>query len=147
MSFGTLSNARTEYITFDVVDMSYPYNAIFKRGFLNTFKVVLHSLYLCLKIRATQGGILVHGNKKDATNIEQGFALGHRNVNFLQDGKTEDSTSITGKQNKGSFGSRPIVPECDIKIVTRHQGKRKSYFRSWIRTVKCLHGEPPISQE
>jgi hypothetical protein len=97
MSFGTLSNAHTEYITFDVVDMSYPYNAIFRRGFLNTFKVVLHSLYLCLKIPATQVVISVHGNQKDARNIEHGFAPGHRNVDCLQDGKTEDSTSITGK--------------------------------------------------
>jgi hypothetical protein len=62
MSFGTLSNARTEYITFNVVDMSYPYNTIFRRGFLNTFKVVLHSLNLYLKIPATQGVISVHGN-------------------------------------------------------------------------------------
>jgi hypothetical protein len=74
VSFGTLSNARTEYITFDVVDMWYPYNAIFERGFLNTFKVVLHSLYLYLKIPATQGVILVHGNQKDARNIDQDFA-------------------------------------------------------------------------
>jgi hypothetical protein len=28
MSFNTLSNARTEYITFDVVDIPCPYNAI-----------------------------------------------------------------------------------------------------------------------
>jgi hypothetical protein len=35
--FGTLTNARTEYITFDVVDMSYPYNDIFRRDLLNTF--------------------------------------------------------------------------------------------------------------
>jgi hypothetical protein len=61
MSFGTLSNARIEYITFDVVDMSYPYNAIFGRGFLNSFGAVLHSLYLCLKFPATQGVISVHG--------------------------------------------------------------------------------------
>jgi hypothetical protein len=54
-SFGTISNARTEYITFDVVDMSYPYNTIFGRGFLNTLEVILHSLYLCLKIPTTQG--------------------------------------------------------------------------------------------
>jgi hypothetical protein len=53
VSFGTLSNAHTEYITFDVVDMSYPYNTIFGRGFLNTFEAMLHSLYLCLKIPAT----------------------------------------------------------------------------------------------
>jgi hypothetical protein len=46
VSFGTLANACTEYITFDVVDMSYPYNAIFRRGLLNTFEAALHSLYL-----------------------------------------------------------------------------------------------------
>jgi hypothetical protein len=68
--FSTLSNARTEYITFDVVDMFYPYNAFFKRGLLNTFEVALHSLYLCLEIPATQGAILVHGNQKDTRNIE-----------------------------------------------------------------------------
>jgi hypothetical protein len=41
LSFGTLSNAHTKYITFDVVDMSYPYNAIFGKGHLNTFDVAL----------------------------------------------------------------------------------------------------------
>jgi hypothetical protein len=66
VSFGTLSNAHTKYITFDVVDMSYPYNAIFGRGLLNTFEAALHSLYLCLKIPATLGVISVHGNQKDA---------------------------------------------------------------------------------
>jgi hypothetical protein len=42
--------------------MSYPYNAIFGRGLLNTFKAALHSLYLCLKVPATLGVISVHGN-------------------------------------------------------------------------------------
>jgi hypothetical protein len=83
VSFGTMSNACTEYITFDIVDMSYPYNGIFGRGFLNTFKAAFHSLYLFLKIPVTQGVISVHGNKKDARNIEQGYASGHRNVNCL----------------------------------------------------------------
>jgi hypothetical protein len=69
VSFGTPSNAHTEYITFDVVDMSYPYNAIFERGLLNTIEEALHSLYLCLKVPATLGVISVHGNKKDARNI------------------------------------------------------------------------------
>jgi hypothetical protein len=30
VSFGTLKNPRTEHIIFDVVDMLYPYNAIFR---------------------------------------------------------------------------------------------------------------------
>jgi hypothetical protein len=29
VSFGTQKNPRTEYITFNIVDMLYPYNAIF----------------------------------------------------------------------------------------------------------------------
>lgn len=35
VSFGDSNNARTEYVNFDVVDISYPYNAIFSRGFIN----------------------------------------------------------------------------------------------------------------
>jgi hypothetical protein len=55
-------NPRTEYITFDVVDMPYPYNAIFGRGLLNTFEAALHSTYLCLKILATFGVIFIFGS-------------------------------------------------------------------------------------
>jgi hypothetical protein len=83
VSFGTLQNARTEYVTFNVVDMYYPYNAIFGRGLLNTFKAALYLAYLCLKVPASLGVISIHGSQKDARNIEQGFALGHRNVNYL----------------------------------------------------------------
>jgi hypothetical protein len=85
VSFGTLSNTCIEYITFDVVDMNYPYNTIFGRGLLNTFEVALHSLYLCMKVLAALGVISIHGSQKHARNIEQGFALGHRKVNCLQD--------------------------------------------------------------
>jgi hypothetical protein len=46
ISFGTPKNPRTENITFDVVDMLYPYNAIFGWGILNTFEAVLHSAYI-----------------------------------------------------------------------------------------------------
>jgi hypothetical protein len=52
VSFGSLVNAHTKYITFNVVGMSYLYNAIFGRGLLNNFEASLHSLYLCLKVLA-----------------------------------------------------------------------------------------------
>jgi hypothetical protein len=117
VSFGTPSNACTEYINFDVVDMSYPYNAIFRRGFLNTFEAALHSLYLCLKVPATLGVISVHGNQKDGRNIEHGFALGHRNVNYLQDEKAEGNSSIIKKEGEGSSASRSIEPEYETKRV------------------------------
>jgi hypothetical protein len=87
---GTLKNPRTEYIIFDVVDMLYPYNAIFGRGLLNTFEAALHSGYLCLKILATFAVIIVFDSQKEARNIERGFALEHKNVHFLK----EDSDQL-----------------------------------------------------
>jgi hypothetical protein len=83
VSFNTPKNPHTEYITFDIVDMVYPYNAIFGRGLLNTFKAALHSGYLCLKIPATIRVISIFGSQQDVRNIEKGFAIGHKNVHFL----------------------------------------------------------------
>jgi hypothetical protein len=85
ISFDTLENPRTKYITFDIVDMNYPYNVIFGRGLLNTFEVTLPSEYLCLKISSTFGVMSVFDSQKDAKNIEQGFAPGHKNVDFLRE--------------------------------------------------------------
>jgi hypothetical protein len=62
MSFGNPKNPRIEFITFDIVDMIYPYNAIFGRGLLNTFEAALHSAYLCLKIPTTFRVISVFGS-------------------------------------------------------------------------------------
>jgi hypothetical protein len=85
VSFGTPQNPRIEYVTFDVVNMLYPYNAISERGLLNTFEVAMHSGYLCLKILATFGVITIFGSQKDAKNIEKGFMPGHKNMHFLQE--------------------------------------------------------------
>jgi hypothetical protein len=53
VSFGTPQNPCTDCVPFNVIDILYPYNAIFGRGLLNTFKAALHSGNLCLKIPAT----------------------------------------------------------------------------------------------
>ncbi|XP_066391932.1 uncharacterized protein [Miscanthus floridulus] len=70
VSFGGQENARTEYITFDVVDLYYPYNAIFGRGFANKFNVAIHMGYLFLKMPALHRIITVRGSQKEARNIE-----------------------------------------------------------------------------
>jgi hypothetical protein len=51
-----------EYITFNVVEMNYLYNAIFGRGLLNTFEAMLHSLYLCLKVPVAPLVISIYGS-------------------------------------------------------------------------------------
>jgi hypothetical protein len=46
VSFGDQENTRTGYVTFNIVDLYYPYNAIFARGFANKFNMTLHMGYL-----------------------------------------------------------------------------------------------------
>jgi hypothetical protein len=75
--------------------MLYPYNAIFGRGLLSTFKATLHSGYLCLKIPATFRVISDFDSQQEAGNIERGFAIGHKNVHFLREEPEQHSTSTS----------------------------------------------------
>jgi hypothetical protein len=70
-------------LSFDIVDMVYPYNAIMGRGSINKFEVAIHGLYLCMKIPGLQGAITVYGNQQAARNIERDFVPGQRNVHCL----------------------------------------------------------------
>jgi hypothetical protein len=80
LSFDVAPNARREQVTFDIVDMVYPYNAIMGRGSINKFEAAIHGLYLCMKIPGPQGAITVNGNQQAARNIERDFVPGQRNV-------------------------------------------------------------------
>lgn len=84
MTFGNTDNLRSEFVTFDVVEMSYPYNMILGRGFLNKFKVVVHQAYLCMKMPALDGVIIVFGDQKMARSIEKGVVPGQKNVHCLE---------------------------------------------------------------
>jgi hypothetical protein len=109
---------RRKFVTFDVVDMHYPYNTILSRGLLNTFEVALHSAYLCLKVQASWGVISMHDSKKDARIIEQYFALGHKNVNCLQEaegGGQQDPR--TPKANVAIGNKAAIKLKCETKRV------------------------------
>jgi hypothetical protein len=122
VSFGTPKNPRTEYIAFDVVDKTYPYNTIFGRGLLNTFEAALHSAYLCLKIPATFEVITVFGSQQEARNIEKGFALGHRNVHFLREQLEQHEIQPLTEFRKvieaeGEFRKVPFDPRVPDKII------------------------------
>jgi hypothetical protein len=83
LSFGVAPNARSEQVTFDIVDMVYPYNAIMGQGSLNKFEAAIHGLYLCMKIPGPQGVITVYGDQQTTHNIERDFVPGQRNVHCL----------------------------------------------------------------
>jgi hypothetical protein len=71
-------------VTFDVVDLYYPYNAIFGRGFANKFNVAIHMGYLCMKMLALHGIITVHGSQKEARNIERAIYKSQRNIKSIE---------------------------------------------------------------
>jgi hypothetical protein len=106
LSFGVAPNAWSEQVTFDIVDMVYPYNVIMGRGSINKFKAAIHGLYLCMKIPGPQGVITIYGNRQIARNIERDFVLGQQNVHCL-----------TAK-NEGFKSSRPIA---DKKVKAQIQ--------------------------
>jgi hypothetical protein len=79
-----------------------------------------HHTYLCLKVPALLGVILIDDSQKDARNIEQGFAPGHRNVNCLEEEEEEaegrHDTSTT-KSEASIVSRQDIEPECKTKRV------------------------------
>jgi hypothetical protein len=92
LSFGVAPKARSEQVTFDIVDMVYPYNAIMGHGSINKFEAAIHRLYLCMKIPGPQGVMTVYRDQQVARNIERDFVLGQCNVHCLTT-KCEDNNS------------------------------------------------------
>ena len=70
VSFKEGERVRTETITFDIVNMDYPYTAIFGTGFTNKFEVVIKQSYLCMKMLSPFGIIMVHEDQLASRQIE-----------------------------------------------------------------------------
>jgi hypothetical protein len=124
VSFGDQENARTEYVTFDVVDIYYPYNAILGRGFANKFNVAIHMGYLCLKMPALHGIISVFGSQKEARNIEKAIYRAQRNINTVDSAEEvalDPPDMPGGKTNLESEDETKKVPldeeEPDKKVI------------------------------
>jgi hypothetical protein len=134
VSFGIPKNPHTEFITFDVIDMLYPYNAIFERGLLNMFEAALHSGYLCLKILATFEVISVSDSQQEARKIERGFTPGHKNVHFLREELEQHNTSIG--QHKVEAPS-----ECKRAIEAKGEFKKVSLDPRVADRTVCISAE------
>jgi hypothetical protein len=108
LSFGVAPNARSEQVTFDIVDMVYPYKSIMGRDSINKFEAAIHGLYLCMKIPGPQGVITVYGNQQTSHNIERDFVPGQRNIHCLT------------ANSEGFESSRPIAHE-KVKVQIQKQ--------------------------
>jgi ribonuclease HI len=123
LSFGAAPNTRSEQITFDIVDMVYPYNAIMGRGSINKFEAAIHGLYLCMKIPGPQGVITVYGNQQTVRNIERDFVLGQRNVHCLtmQREGTEATRPATNEHEKAQLQSNDGTKTVPLDQATPKQ--------------------------
>ena len=126
VSFGIGSNARTEQITFDVVDIYYPYNALFGRETLNAFEAVISYSYLCMKVPAINGVIIVHRDQTEARNIEKEYTLGQKNVHAITEEEEKEETENAKPQTKAQACEEtkrvpldPLVPDKQVIIGTR----------------------------
>jgi hypothetical protein len=113
-------NARTEYVTFDVVDLYYPY-VIFGRGFANKFNLAIHMGYLCMKMPALHGVIRVHESQKEARNIERTIYKSQRNINSVSAPKPPDmpkgKTDLKDQEDTKQIPLEQVVP--NEKVIIR----------------------------
>jgi hypothetical protein len=114
VSFGTIQNARTEYLSFDVVEMYYPYNGILGRGLLNKFEAIIHQAYLCVKIPVTQWIITIWVHQNDGRNLERGHTPGQRNIHALDEAVRSKEEE---KQPKVDNEKVNMHPNCDTRKV------------------------------
>ena len=87
-------------MTFNVVDLYYPYNAIFGRGFANKFNVAIHMGYMCMKMLALHGTITIHGSQKETRNIERAIYKSQQNINSVDSAKNTKPESLDMPKGK-----------------------------------------------
>jgi hypothetical protein len=100
VSFGDLDNARIKTLIFEVVDMYHPYLAIFGRGFIDKFDVVITQQFLCMKILTPKGVITIFGDQQVVRNIEKGHTLGQNNVHHLNSTEEKKEPYVEAKRDK-----------------------------------------------
>ena len=84
VTFGEGNTQRTELVTFDVVDIAYPYNAIFGCNRIIKFVAVINQTYLCMKIPTAGGVITILGNQEEARRCKDNAACAMKNVHAIK---------------------------------------------------------------
>jgi hypothetical protein len=123
VSFEEGKKVRTETITFDVVNMDYPYTAIFGRGFTNKFEVTIKQSYLCMKMPSPFGVITVHGDQLASRRIEGRPIPEYSLINDVTKKKQEEEQNY----------KKTVAPRAEPAEDTEKTPLSKS------KTDKCVH--------
>ena len=98
-----------------MVDINYPYNAIFGRNTLVKFATVIHQSYLCMKLPTAGGIITVFGNQEEARRCEDNASPTNKNVHVIEtrDDDTEAANSKEPEESGGVAEHMKKVPLCE----------------------------------
>ena len=103
MTFDEGNTQRTGLITFDVVDIAYPYNAIFGHNSIIKFAAVINQAFLCMKIPTAGGVITILGNQEEARRCEDNAACAMKNVHAIEannnDGEDEEAKPLSPEKH------------------------------------------------
>ena len=127
VGFAEEGKVRTEKVTFDVVNMDYPYTAIFGRGMLCKFDAVIRQSYLCMKMPSAFGVITVHGNHEAARRIEAKPIPGYSMVNKVSkkpENQVEEDEQDPGERSKTTEPRmEPAEESCRVPLSENHPEK------------------------
>ena len=116
VTFGEGVTQRTEAITFDVVDINYPYNAIFGRNTLVKFAAVIHQPYLCMKIPSAGGVVTVYGNQEEARRCEDNAYSTNKTVHTIE-ATEEDTRTFVAEDMRRDHKNEGVSPAKHTKKV------------------------------
>ena len=117
MTFGDGNTQRTELTTFDVVDIAYPYNAIFGHNSIIKFVAVIDQAYLCMKIPIAGGVITILGNQEEARRCEDNAACAMKNVRTIEAADNDNEEEVAKPPTFEKHGKEGVMPAEHTKKV------------------------------
>ena len=104
VTFGEGNTQRTEMITFDIVDVNYPYNTIFVRNTIVKFAAVIHQPYLCMKLPTVGGVLMVFGNQEEACRCEDNTFYTNKSVHTIESANPQETQAADSKDTEKPEG-------------------------------------------
>ena len=117
VTFGEGNTQRIELITFVVVDIAYPYNAIFGRNSIIKFAAVINQAYLCMKIPTAEGVITILDNQEEARRCEDNAACAMKNVHAIEAANNDEEEEEAKPPSFEQHNKEGVMPAEHTKKV------------------------------
>ena len=100
-----------------MVDIAYPYNAIFGRNSIIKFAAVINQAYLCMKTPTAGGVITIIGNQEEARRCEDNAACSMKNVHAIEADNNDDEDEKAKPLNSEQHDKDGVMPAEHTKKV------------------------------